>query len=119
MLLVFAIASRTICNPKSSASADASPAELRALALSLYQRPRPEVEKELGTPYEGMGLPKQNWRCYVRDSLDYHVLYDSSGKASSVLVCQLKPEKTLLVAYPSLESKLRTIRFRRAQLAKR
>lgn len=119
MLLVFAIASRTICTPTTSAHADASPAELRALALSLYQQPRPEVEKELGAPYEGMGSLKQNWRCYARNSLDYHVLYDSSGKASSVLVCQLKPEKTLLVAYPSLDSKLSAIRLRRAQLARR
>lgn len=102
-----------------SVKADASPAELRALAQGLYQRSLDEVEQELGAPYDGMGLKRQNWRCYVRDSLDYHVLYDSSGKSVSVLVCQLKPEKTLILSWPTLDTKLHARRLRHAQLARR
>ena len=98
MLLVFAIASRTICTPSASTASDASPAELHALAVSLFRQPLSVVESQLGASSEGL----------------LHILYDSSGKAKSVLVCQLRPDKTLLSAWPPPPQKPHGV-----QLAKR
>jgi hypothetical protein len=104
MLLVFAIASRTICTPLASARSDASPEELRALALRFFGKPRPLVESQLGLAFEGLGTKHQRWQCYNKDALDLHILYDSSGKAKSVLICQQRPEKTLLASWPPLKA---------------
>jgi hypothetical protein len=105
MLLVFAIASRTICTPTASATSDASPAEQHALAVRLFRQPKTAVESQLGLSYEGMGLRKKRWQCYQKGVLDIHILYDSQGKSQSVLVCQLQPEKSLLTAWPPLKQR--------------
>ena len=120
MLLVFAIASRTICTPSASATSDASPAELHALAVDLYRQPLSVIESQLGPSYEGLGTKNQRWQCYTKGPLDIHILYDSSGKSKSVLLCQLAPEKSLLSCWPPLKEFPKTpIAKPIAQLARR
>lgn len=116
MLLVFAIASRTICTPSASATSDAFPAELHALAVDLYRQPLSVIEAQLGPAHGSLGTKKQRWQCYKKGHLDIHILYDSSGKSKSVLLCQLKPEKSLLGCWPPVKELSKTPI---AQLARR